>query len=233
MRFRLFICLFLSFSLQIQGQKQDLKAEMSNHVYPLYLANDSMLIAIASCFFVKYDTHYYAITAAHALINIKTGLKQNIKYMSIYLDPNNRTALGWEMLFKDVSYYVNRFPSGDFIDIVAIPLDITGKKIKYIDMNVNSELSDTARGKTVYIVGYPSDSLKIVSAKIEQWGGTTASYAISKPSSFGASGCPVFLDNVQKKLRFGGVYVGRYKETNKGVVIKPGVLISLLNTHSR
>ena len=186
-------------------------------------------MSVCISFFIKYSNKSFFVTAKHVLIDPKTNKQRPLKFMSIYLNPNNHKELGWEFTFSDKTLLLSAFSQTEFADIVAFQINTIGKSINFVNIKDTFRLKDTLSKKPVYIVGYPHDSLKIVKTKIKKWQGRSSEFYTETPSSFGASGSPVFIISSKNRVIFMGVYTGRNPATNNGSVVKAGLLTNLLN----
>lgn len=204
--------------------------ELSRYAYPMYVITNSGEIIEASCFWVKYDSTTFLVTAAHVLFDGDS--RMNIQGVSVYLNPHDKNELGWEFNLNDKVILHRRFFNGELLDVVAVPLNASQKNINYVDIDTIEYRNEPNIGKSVYIVGYPEDSLKIVSTKIAKWVAEEAYYQTERPSKHGASGCPVFIE-VGNKRRFAGIYVSRNILTDQGIVVKPDLLISILKSYKK
>jgi V8-like Glu-specific endopeptidase len=228
MKTKLSIFLILFLATKTCGQKEFAK-KIDNYCYPLYVYEFDK-IGMGSCFFVKYDSASYLITAAHNFI--RGGKVKQIQGISVFINPSNKGEKGWEISPKDLFILNSHYPTGELVDVVAIPLDATQKRINYVDIGKESDVIDTTNGSKVSIAGYPSDSFEIVTTKIAMWGGMGPIFFTEKPSNGGASGGPVFVTK-RAHEQFAGVYVGRRTDTNRGIVIKAGLLFEILKSHKK
>jgi V8-like Glu-specific endopeptidase len=232
MRFKiLFTVSFLIISVTSNSQSQNTSSQLEKFSYPFYVKLKNGIIGKATCFFIKHNNISYFVSAKHCFIDPVSNLQRDISFVSIFLNPNNLNEKGWEFSLenKKMLFTCFNFDTTNCADLVVIALDTENITINYVDIKTVINIKDTISKRPLFIVGYPYDTLNIKETKIAIWRGMNSFFYTNEPSSFGASGSPVFIETSKKKYIFIGIYTGRDKGNDYGEVIKAGLLTSLLS----
>jgi V8-like Glu-specific endopeptidase len=215
-------CLILFMTLSVSGQDNYQKLA-GQFVYPIYtIINTSKATGNASCFFIKYDSAIWLVTACHVFFDFEKKQLREGKFINVFLSPDNPNEIGWAFPIEPRKMRIDILKDSTYIDIIAFPV-IPPKGINLVDISPHTLLSKNQKGKEILITGYPNESLNVIESIIVDWQENFLFYSCNPPSTLGASGAPVFL-RINSKLYFAGIYTGRNKKTNEGTIYKPNVL---------
>lgn len=181
-----------------------------------------------SGFFIEHRGQTYFVTANHLFTDPVIKIERNIKALSIYTNPDNWNEKGWEILRKDFKIIPVCF-DGYCYDIALIPLIIPlSRKVNYVDIGFFDNQNFYMEIEEIYISGYPHQQFDLVKTKPVDMNNGGDMFFTEDPSTFGASGAPVFAKGAKGEIFLSGVYSGRDTRNNRGQISKIGILRKFL-----
>jgi V8-like Glu-specific endopeptidase len=195
--------------------------------YPIAFVADGKY-AGGSGFFIKSRDQTYFVTANHLFSDPISKAERNIKGISIYTNPDNWDEIGWEISgkeFKAIPVCVD----GNCYDIALIPLNIpSSRNINYVDISFFENQDFYIDIEEIYISGYPHQQFDLIKTKPVDMNNGGDMFYTKDPSTFGASGAPVFAKGSKGEIFLSGIYSGRDTRNNRGQISKVGILIKFL-----
>lgn len=220
------IIMFSSFIVNCQS----VESEIERFAYPIYLHFDSSNFAVGSCFFINVLDSTFLVTARHNFFDSRSRWN-GVSQITVYLEPHLKINPGVPILVDSSTILPACFDFG-CADIAILPLPRTQRPIKYVNLNTKAYPQDTVKGKEVFIVGYPKDSLTVTKTRLVSWNRGQTFVLTDSPSRPGSSGGPVFMVSaVDNGIQLVGVNSGKSLNEDsigKGMVAKADLLRKLL-----